>query len=59
LNNYSDDFGVALCLNVPDCLSFILRSTFSIAYVGREGDDGAECGGGVRGGVRGEGGGGD
>lgn len=57
LNTYSDDFGVPLCLNELDCLSFILRSTSSIAYVGRDGGREGEDGGGVRGGVRGEDGG--
>lgn len=56
LDTYSDDLGVALCLNEPDCLSFILRSTSNIAYVGRDGGRGGEGNGGVRGGVRGEGG---
>ena len=56
MDTYSDDFGIALCLNEPDCLSFILRSTSNIAYVGRDGGRGDVDDGGVRGGVRGEGG---
>lgn len=56
LDTYSDDFGVPLCLNEPDCFSFILRSTSNIAYVGKDGGRGDSGDGGVRGGVRGEGG---
>lgn len=47
MHTHSIDFDVDLCLNEPDCFSFILRSTSNIAYVGKDGGRGD--GGGVRG----------